>query len=477
MKTSLTPERLPRAVLSRLAEANRVFAAAFPGEPERRQPVHTLYGGAHLFEAQSAVRAGEIALEAMRLHAPDPVTFARALGLAGSETLADAADAAGAAGALAAAPRGSAGWLAATVHARVLGKLTREPVEDYRIDFEDGYGMRPDAEEDAHAVHAAEQVAAAENEGIRSPFVGLRIKPLTEEMRIRSVRTLDLFVTTLVTRLGGKLPRGLVITLPKVTVPEQPEALAAVLAALEGALGLADGSLRFEMMVETTASVIGPDGKVALPGLVAAAGGRCTGAHLGTYDYTTSNSIAPAHQHLGHPSCEFARQVMKVSLAGTEVLISDGSTIVMPLGPHRAPEGGALSEAQRAENRAAVHRGWRLSYGHVHHALVDGIYQGWDLHPAQLPARYGAVYAFFLEGIEAAGGRLRAFLQRATEATLLGDVFDDVATGQALLNYFLRAVACGAITEEEAEALSGLRAEELQMRQFARILQGRRSKA
>ncbi|AKT42898.1 DUF6986 family protein [Chondromyces crocatus] len=470
MKKSLTPERLPRAVLSRLAEANRAFSAAHPGEPERRQPVHTLYGGAHLFDARACARAGEIALEAMRSHAADPAIFARALGLTGCDSLPQGCDLA----ALAAAPRGSAGWLAATVHARVLDKLVREPVEDYRIDFEDGYGMRPDAEEDAHAVHAAEQIALAEREGTLAPFIGLRIKPLTEELRGRSIRTLDLFVSTLHECLGGRLPRGLVITLPKVTVREQPEALAAVLSALEGALELPDGTLRFEMMVETTASVIGPDGRVALPGLVAAAGGRCTGAHLGTYDYTTSNSIAPAHQHLGHPSCEFARQVMKVSLAGTDVLVSDGSTIVMPIGPHQVPEGGALTEAQHAENQAAVHRGWRLSYGHVRHALIDGIYQGWDLHPAQLPARYGAVYAFFLEGIEAAGARLRAFLQRATEATLLGDVFDDVATGQALLNYFLRAVGCGAISEAEAESLSGLRAEELSTRQFARILDARR---
>lgn len=451
MKTSLTPDRLPSALLARLSAANRAYAAAYPGEPDRRQPVHTLYGGAHLFDARACARAGQIALDAMRADAPDPVAFARALGLPGAAELPE--DPA----ALEAAPRGTPAWLARTVHARVLDKLAREPVEDYRIDFEDGYGMRPDAEEDAHAAAAAEAVAVAAAAGELSPFIGLRIKPLTEELRARSVRTLDIFLTTLADRLGGRLPEGLLITLPKVTVPEQPEALAAICAALEAALQVTPGSLRFEMMVETTAAVIAPDGSVALPRLIAAAAGRCTGAHLGTYDYTTSNSVAPAHQHLGHPSCEFARQVMKVSCAGTSVLVSDGSTIIMPLG-----------------ERGAVHRGWRLSYGHIRHALMDGIYQGWDLHPAQLPARYGAVYSFFLEGIDAAGARLRAFLQRATEATLLGDVFDDVATGQALLNYFLRAVGCGAITVGEAEEISGLRAEELGMRSFARILAGRR---
>ncbi len=87
---------------------------------------------------------------------------------------------------------------------------------------------------------------------------------------------------------------------------------------------------------------------------------------------------------------------------------------------------------------------------------MNGFYQGWDLHPAQLPTRYAAVYAFFLEGLDAASDRLTNFVTKAAQATLVGEVFDDAATGQGLLNYFLRAMNCGAITEREAVEQSGL---------------------
>ena len=110
----------------------------------------------------------------------------------------------------------------------------------------------------------------------------------------------------------------------------------------------------------------------------------------------------------------------------------------------------------------------------MRHSLVTGFYQGWDLHPAQLPSRYAAVYAFFLEGLDAASERLTNFVQKAAQATLVGDVFDDAATGQGLLNYFLRAMNCGAITEDEAVEKSGLTLDELRGRSFVKILNGRR---
>jgi len=68
-------------------------------------------------------------------------------------------------------------WMAYSVYNRVLEKLKREPVEDFRIDFEDGYGNRPDAEEDGHAESAALEVARGMQEGSLPPFIGIRIKP------------------------------------------------------------------------------------------------------------------------------------------------------------------------------------------------------------------------------------------------------------------------------------------------------------
>jgi len=152
------------------------------------------------------------------------------------------------------------------------------------------------------------------------------------------------------------------------------------------------------------------------------------------------------------------------------VMLSDGATNIMPVGPHK---GAQLTPEQLHENRSAIHRAWRLHYEHARHSLRQGFYQGWDLHPAQLPSRYAAVYAFFLEGFEPASARLRNFMGKAAQATLVGDVFDDAATGQGLLNYFLRGLGCGAITADEADQ-TGLTMDELQTRSFLKILNARR---
>jgi len=449
MPASLTLEDLDVAA-SRLTRANEAFAARYPGEGGARQPVHTVYGGAQLFRSDSTGKLGQVALRALRDHAPDAATLAAALGLADA-------------------------GLAERVHARVVEKLEREPVEDFRIDFEDGYGNRPDAEEDGHAESVAREVAKGFSEGTLPPFLGIRVKTLSEELRGRSVRTLDLFLTTLVEATGGALPPNFVLTLPKVALPEQVEFFVAALEALEPKLGLADGALRFELMVEVPQAIIGPEGRCMLPELVRAGSGRVTAAHFGTYDYTAGVGITAAHQHMRHPACDYAKHAMQVSLAGTGVWLSDGSTTVMPVPVHRPTPGGApLTAAQEAENRASVHRAWKLHYDDVRHSLVGGFYQGWDLHPAQIPTRYAAVFAFFLESVESAGARLKNFVEKAAQATLVGDVFDDAATGQGLLNYFLRGINCGALTEREALEMTGLSLDELRGRSFLKILNGRR---
>jgi hypothetical protein len=165
---------------------------------------------------------------------------------------------------------------------------------------------------------------------------------------------------------------------------------------------------------------------------------------------------------------------MQVALAGTGVWISDGATNVLPVPRHRASPDRPLAEAQIRDNREAVHAAWRLHYGHVRHSLEGGFYQGWDLHPAQLPTRFAALYVFFRTGLDAASARLKNFVDKAGQATLVGEVFDDAATGQGLLNYFLRAWSCGAISEAEAGEKSGLSVDELRGRSFAKILMARR---
>ena len=275
------------------------------------------------------------------------------------------------------------------MHSRVVEKLKREPVEDYRIDFEDGYGNRPDAEEDRHAEADAEEMARGMSERSLPPFVGIRIKPLSDELRGRALRTLDLFVGALVRLTAGRVPPNFAVTLPKITSPEQVTAAVEACERIEQARKLEPGSLRIELMVETPQSIFASDGALALPRFVAAARGRCRGAHFGTYDYTAGLGITAMYQLPQHAACDFARHVMQVCLAGTGLLLSDGATTVMPVGPHRASPGGApLSPAQVEENRAAVHRGWRIHYDDVRASLRNAYYQGWDLNPAQLPTRY-----------------------------------------------------------------------------------------
>jgi len=478
MRTTLDAKSLS-AIAEQLRLSNQEYAARYPGETGRRQPVHTVYGGAHLFKAGTTARLGTLALRALEQSAPDAVAFAKAVGLSGAEKLPDSLEQSRNFQTLlksdpdALRREHKAAWLAHTIYTRVVEKLRREPVEDFRIDFEDGYGNRPDAEEDGHAEAAAREVAAGIDGGTLSPFIGIRIKPFNEELRERSARTLDVFLTTLVEQTGGRLPENFVVTFPKITDPVQVAALADIFDLLEAGLGLAAGTLKMELMIETTQSIINHRGESNLPPMLEAARGRCVAAHFGTYDYTASCGITAAHQHMTHPACDFARHMMQVAFGGTGVWLSDGATNIMPVPVHRAAEGATLLPEQEEENRASVHRAWRLHYEHVQHSLVNGFYQGWDLHPAQLPTRYAAVYSFFLESLAPASERLRNFVEKAAKATLVGDVFDDAATGQGLLNYFLRAINCGAVTEEEALELSSLTLPELRTGSFVKILKGR----
>jgi len=304
------------------------------------------------------------------------------------------------------------------------------------------------------------------------PFIGIRIKPLTEEQKNRSIRTLDLFITSLLKKTTGKLPDNFVVTLPKVTIPEQVSSLVHLFDALEAKICISAGSLQMELMIETPQSILDSNGNSALPTLVKAADGRCIGAHFGVYDYTASANITAEYQSMTHPVCDFARHMMQVALGGTGIRLSDGATNIMPVGPHRPTEEKPLTESQMEENRQVVYQAWILNFTNIQHSLKHGYYQGWDLHPFQFPLRYAAVYSFFLESLKSTSRRLKSFMEKAAQVTLVGDVFDDAATGQGLLNYFLRGISCGAITEKDAEA-AGLTLKEIRTRSFKKILQER----
>jgi len=360
-----------------------------------RHPIQTAYVGAHLFHARLASHWGELALQVLKMYAPDAPDLAAAI----DHGLDD------------------------RVYTQLRHKLEHEPIEDLRIDFEDGFGTRSDEDEDAAAHAAGAEVADGIATGTLPPFFGIRIKPLVPELATRAGRTLELFVTSLVERSGGKLPAHFTVTLPKVTSPEEVAALVRLLERLESRLHLDAGATTLELMVETPQAILGPDGRCPLSALVAAARGRCVGVHFGVYDYSAALEIAPAHQTLRHPACDHARHVMQVALAGTGVLLSAGSTNVLPVPP-----------------RDHLLRAWRLHFQDVQHSLVRGFYHGWDLHPAQLVTRYVAVYGF---------------LRECLESPAVGNVLEDPAARGVRASLVRRALDCGAITQAEADAVAG----------------------
>ncbi|MEU3983572.1 aldolase [Streptomyces sp. NPDC026672] len=389
-----------------LAPVDAELARAYPGDPGTRQPVHTVYVPADALTAGTIRSWGGQALAALDEHAPDAASFAAVLGLRDD--------------------------LAEPVYSRVRAKLEREPVEDLRIDFEDGYGNRPDAEEDAAAARAARLVADAYRDGTAAPYTGIRMKCLEAAVRDRGIRTLDVFLSGLLE--AGGLPEGLLLTLPKVTYAEQVTAMARILAAFEKARGLAPGRLGFEIQIETSQSILAGDGTATVARMIRAAEGRATGLHYGTFDYSACLGVSAAYQASDHPAADHAKAVMQVAAAGTGVRLSDGSTNVLPVGP--------------AEQ---VHDAWRLHYGLTRRALARAYYQGWDMHPGHLPTRYAAVFAFYREGFEQAAARLARYANHAT-----GDVMDEPATAKALSGHLLRGLDCGALDLPEVTDATGL---------------------
>lgn len=408
------------------------------------QPIHVVYGGANLFTAETVPKLGRMAIKSLETYAPNEADWAAAFNIR---------------------PH-----IVGEVRERVLARLQTRAVEDFRVDFEDGYGIRPDAEEDNDAQRTADETAKAMSADQLPPFFGIRIRSFSDQTQERAARTLDLYLTRLV-ETAEKLPESFCVTLPKVHSPEQAAALAGRLDQIENKLGITRGSIKIEIMVETPTALVASDGTFTLRRIVDAAMGRCRGAHFGAYDYTASLGITSSSQTLFHPACDFARNMMQISLADSGVWLSDGATNVMPLAIHR---GEKISDEQKKENADAVQRGWSLHVENCRRSLDNGFYQGWDLHPAQIPARLAAVFSFYLEHMDDASQRLRGFVERMTQASMVGAKFDDAATGEGLLNYFSRGLNCGAITVDEATVRTGLTIEELNSWSFAEIVDARR---
>ena len=377
----------------RLADADAELAVRYPGSRPGRQPVHTVYVPADRYHADLTAEWGTQALAAMDDH--DSI-FRE---LVGDDALV----------------------------ARVRSKLAHEPIEDLRIDFEDGYGNRGHDAEDSDVARSIARLSMSIEAGTAPPFRGIRIKSLEAATRARSVRTFVQVASLLVDRRTALT--GFVVTLPKVTSVDQVEAMVHLCADVETHLELGERTLQFEIQIETPQSIAAADGTALVARMIHASDGRCTGLHFGTYDYTAALGIAAGSQSLLHPAADHAKSVMQAAAAGTGVNLSDGSTNVLPTG-----------------DATAVRAGWSTHLRLVRRSLERGFYQGWDLHPAQLPTRHAATIGFYREGFADATRRLRDYIARRP-----GSVLDEPATARALADYLVRAVECGAVTTEEVE--------------------------
>ncbi len=427
-----------------------------------RTPVHVLYGGADRYAADTPAKLGKIALTTLDTYCRNFAEFADAMQLPGCGSLPTLS---GAATKLARSIRNEpdrakaedpAAWLAFSVYQKVRAKLKSEPVEDFRIDFEDGYGFRPDEEEDADAERTARELAAAFLTKKITAGSGFRVKSFDPATHSRAKRTLDLFLSAFLAETNGRVPAGFVVTLPKVADRSEVKDICSRLKKAEKKHGLAPNSIGLELLIETPEAVFDKKGSVAIRGIVEAAKGRCTSVHFGAYDFTSSLGIAAADQDIAHPACDLARQLMLIALAPLGIRLSDSVTTEMPIPPHRQEP---LDPMMEAENRRAVFGGWRRHFRNVRRSMSQGFFQSWDLHPNQLPARYAAVYHFYLESFDENAARLRGFAERSTRATLTGNAFDDAASARGLLNFFSRGISCGAFSEAEAEAATGVSAE------------------
>lgn len=344
-----------------------------PAQP--RLVAHVFYGGAHLFTSGVIAKMGERAL---------------------------------------ASPEAS------LVSDKVREKLRREPIEDYRIDFEDGFGYRPDNEEDDDATRAGIEFARMANAGGLPPRIGIRPKADCK----RAARTLDLFLKY---ASGGPLPKQIIVTQPKVQKPEEVRRWREMLEKAEARFSLPGQTLRHELLVEHPSAVR------SLPEIAKMCENRLDSAHFGCYDYLSAMQVPAPAQRLDHPYAIQARWAMLQVMLPLGVSVSDGVYPLLPTGDDPAARRAAF-EGHKA---------------HVRRAIEEGLYCGWDLHPGQLLSRYSALYDFFQQSLDDVKARYRAFLDAETKATRAGARFDDAATAEGLLVFLRRGLACGAFTLED----------------------------
>ncbi len=391
--------------------------------------VHVAYGGAHLVQQGTASKWRQLALRAFETYVPSADVLVHRFDI-------PAAHAEG-------------------VHARV-DQTLRHPgaLQALRIDFEDGYGVRANDEEDRDAEAAARAVAAM-HEAPRS--LGIRAKSLALPTRARALRTLSRFFEVL-----GAPPREFVVTLPKVQGARDVAMAVGALAALESRFGFEP--LGIELMAETP-ELFAELQKEGLRHVRDAAEGRLRSLHFGAYDMLSALGVPGHEQRLSHPYATPLRLQLAAAAMPLDLPLYDGATLAMPVPTHRGAE---PTRAQTEANGEAVLGAMRAHFDNVQDALALGWAGSWDLHPAQLVPRHLATVWSYQRALPIATPRLGAFLANAARATRAEQSFDDAASARGLLRFFVQGLEAGALLPADltglpvpADALRSLTFEQL----------------
>ena len=325
------------ALDARLESTDQLLETRFPGDDGRRQPVHTVY------------------VPADRYHPDLPAQW----GAAAAACVEARRDRGG----LAAPP----GWIDGSPPRSPLAscaKLAAEPIEDLRLDFEDGYGPRPDDEEDARRRGDGEPLADAAPPGPRR-----RCRPAVQVLRGADPpprATHPRPVPRHPARRPAACPTGWSSRCPRSARSSQVAGHGRRSAGGSRRRRTPRRSLRFEIQVETPQLIIGADGTRPV---AAADPRRWRAGHRPALRHLRLQRLAAASPRptrpCDHPAADFAKQV--------------------DAGGRRRHRGAPVRRLhQRAAGRrpAQVHAAWRLHAGLVRRALERGFYQGWDLHPA-----------------------------------------------------------------------------------------------
>jgi citrate lyase beta subunit len=403
------------------------FKASF--NEGRTQPTHVVYGGAQLFKTGTINKIGTLAVAHFEQYTAQISRCQQELDPNQSVAV----------------------WQQAVGRAKSM--LQHRSVQDFRIDFEDGFGVRSHAEEDQCARTSAEALADELLIGPMKSDIGLRIKALDAATADRAVRTLEIFCASLFAKWTPNETQSLILTLPKVESWQQAETIARICSVVENLHKLPPNFFRLELMIESLGVFSTRDGANDARRMIDSTHQRLQAFHIGSYDLTAQCGVAALDQGMRHPACDWVILNLKAATEGTDIWISDGATATLPLVPHRG-EANQLTSVQRAENESAVYYAWRKSLVDIRGSLRLGVSQGWDLHPHQIAIRYLTLAHYYSVNLPEMHQRMENFTKKKEQATAVGTAFDDAATVRGLVNFFSRGLAIGALQESECAGFS-----------------------